>query len=97
MAFETENFLSRLNVPQLCRVVHGARCDEHAVWVEREADNLHFVALQSVIALSCVRVPNLRLPIEGTCHYLVSVTVNKDIVSKCRERNTPEIDSLMSR
>ena len=49
MAFKAENFLTSLYVPQLRSVVHGARSHEHAMWIEREADDLHLVTLQCVI------------------------------------------------
>ena len=75
--FETENFLAGLHVPQLRRVVHGARGDEHAVWVEGEAHNLHLVALERVIALAGVCVPDLCLPVEGARHNFVSASQHK--------------------
>ena len=49
MAFKTENLLTSFYIPQLRRVVHGARRHEHAVRIERQADNLHLVTLQCVI------------------------------------------------
>ena len=72
MALQAENFLSGLHVPQLGSVVHGASSNEHTVRVEGESDDLHLVADEVVESLASVRVPNLRLPIEGPCHDLVS-------------------------
>ena len=42
---QAENFLTCLHVPQLRGVVHGPRRYKHAVRVERQADNLHLMAL----------------------------------------------------
>lgn len=75
VALKAENLLTCLYVPQLRRVVHRARGHEHAVRVEREAHNFHFVALERVVALAGVRVPDLRLPVEGAGHDFVSVGV----------------------
>lgn len=72
VALKAENLLTCLYVPQLRRVVHRARGHEHAVRVEREAHNFHFVALERVVALAGVRVPDLRLPVEGAGHDFVS-------------------------
>ena len=75
MAFKAENFLTSLYIPELRSIVHGTRCNEHAMRVERQANDLHFMTLQCVIKLTCVCVPNLSLSIEGACHDLVSVWI----------------------
>ena len=47
------------------------------MWIEREADNLHLVALQRVVSLSSVCVPYLSLSVERTSDDLVAVWVIK--------------------
>ena len=75
VAFQTENFLASLHIPQFRGVVHGACCDQHAVGVKREAHDLHFVPFERVIALAGVGVPDFGLPVEATCHNFVAVGV----------------------
>ena len=59
MPRQIEYLLPRLHIPQLGGVVHGARGDQQTVGVEREAHDLHLVALQCVVTLSCCGVPDL--------------------------------------
>ena len=54
-------------------MVHGASGYEHSVGVEGEADDLHLMALESVVALASVGVPNLGCSVEGTSHDLVTI------------------------
>lgn len=75
MAFQAENFLACLHIPKLRSVVHGARGHEHAVWVEREAHDLHLVTLERMVPLPRVGIPNLRLSVEGASDDFVAVRV----------------------
>lgn len=75
MATQVENFLTSLNVPQLGRVIHGARRHQHAVGVEAEADDLHLVALERVVALARVGVPDFGCAVEGARHDFISIRI----------------------
>ena len=69
---ECEDFLPGLDVPQLSCVVHASGGYQHAVGIERETDNLHLVAFQSVVALACFGVPNLGFLVEGAGHNFIA-------------------------
>ena len=70
-----EDFLSSFHVEQLRCVVHRARGYKHAVGIEREADDFHLVALERVVALARVGVPDLGGAVEGPRDDLVAVRV----------------------
>lgn len=40
--------------------------------IERETDNFHLVSFKSMVSLSCIRIPNLGFPVEGTRDDFVS-------------------------
>ena len=72
MSLERENLLSSLNIPKFGSVVHRSCSYKCSMRVKREADDLLFVALECVVALPCICVPNFGLVIEGSCHDFVT-------------------------
>lgn len=42
------------------------------MWVEGKADDLHLVALERVVALASVGIPNLGLLVEGARHNFIT-------------------------
>jgi len=77
MPAQCENLLAGLDVPKLGGVIHTSGGYQHAVRVKGEAHDLHRVALEGVITLAGVRVPNLRLLIEAPGHDFVSEWIIK--------------------
>jgi len=64
MPLQVKYLLPGLDIPQFRGVIHRTSRYEHAMRVETQAHNFHFVALQSVIALARICVPNLSFAIE---------------------------------
>jgi hypothetical protein len=71
MPFKTEYLLSSFDVPKLGSMVHGSRSYQHAVGVEGKTHYLHLVALQGMVPLPCIGIPNLSRPIKGPRNNLV--------------------------
>lgn len=75
MPSEIEYLLSSLYIPELGSVVHRASRNEQSVGIKGETDDLHLVALQSVVALASLRVPDLGCAVKGPSHYLISIRI----------------------
>lgn len=72
MTSQSEDFLTRLDIPQLCGVVHAASRHDHTVGVERQANNLHLVSFESLQALTSLSIPDLSPLVEATRHNFVA-------------------------
>ena len=72
MSSQSEDFLTRLDIPQLGSVVHASSRHDHAVGVERQANNLHLVSFESLQTLTCLRIPDLRPLVEATSHNFIA-------------------------
>ena len=72
VAFERENFLTSLNVPEFGGLVHGTGGNKHAVRIELKANDLHVVTAERVVLSASIRVPDLGFAIEGPSYNLVT-------------------------
>mmetsp|Transcript_35406 Transcript_35406/g.34450 ORF Transcript_35406/g.34450 Transcript_35406/m.34450 type:complete len:221 (-) Transcript_35406:19-681(-) len=75
MPCQIKDLLARLHIPDLGCHIHGACSHQKTMRIEGETDDFHFVALEGVVPLAGVGVPDLGGSIEGPRHNLVPIRI----------------------